>query len=134
MRNKIPADLPIKTLVYSKAKLTECAINVWQLEDGFSDNYEEYILADQTLENSETSSINDPAWQTTPIHGKIYELSKASASIAFAHKCLESQSQYKKMIDQYNMEKGAYFTIAPNDGLVLLYIPLENLLFAIDWD
>ena len=119
MRDKIPSSIPIKKRLYSNARLTECAINIFELEK---------------VDFDKQNFTDDPSWQSTPIQGKIYDMSKAAASIAFSHNCLKGQKDYQKMVNQYDTEQGAYFKTIDGDGLVLLYVPENNILLVIDWD
>ena len=136
LRHKVPDIFPLKKLVYSNTMLAPpCTINIFKVEESFSQepfkNSKE--IAIYIKKNGKRIKRYQP-WRETPISEKLHEESKGHLTIYKAAECLTKYPKYKTTFIKYRDSKNAYFTTVRIGQTILMYVPVENLLFVTEYD
>ena len=129
MRGRVPKIFPIKSLLYSEARFGQCAVNVFELDPLFQNDFKFSDLDDDT-------ALNDvyEVWKRTPMKGMFPLHSRGDLTIKLAKYCFKENEKYLELVSRYKALSGAFFTYKEPGDVVLIYVKDENLLFVLETD
>jgi len=125
----VPDYIPIKNLLYTKAELITCAVNIFDIGESFKKQYSHYI-ENSNLPKSQNNSYLP--WERTPIDGDYEKGGLVHITIMSAQYCFDDDKEIQTYFNQSVASKNNFFTYSEPGDMVLIYVQKDNRLIVLE--